>query len=1392
MMACLCLLLSGAAGAAAEEDLAQAAPGRQRLVPPAFPETDAELSAAERLLQKGLYEQALPRLQALLDAHPRRLVRAGPGWTTLADRVNAMLASLPAETRRAYSILYDPQAERLYRQGVAERSLPLLRQAAERHLNTAHGPSAAAAAAAILMDEGDFGAALLMLRRTDVLPLDADLAAGTAARKLLCLARLGRRSDAEELVAALEAEGIGPLHLGGAARPARELMDRAFAESVPRGVAPGPSWAPPGADTEPNRLFPLSAEVPWLGRVAPLPHSFPALYPAADGQQLYVSRDGTVLAFDRRTLGVEWTAPPPGRAADLMLGILEGQLSDVDPLPNFVGLGNPHRFRVFGNHGLAKLTVSDGRVYAVQFDPLAIRIPPQPWNAAPGELRITNELRCYDAATGALLWRSGGAGAASRLDDCWFYSAPAVQKGRAYALAARQGRLYALCLDARTGGLLWRSPVGAVESRQEVQRYLMEFFLTDAGPPAVRDGVIVFPTGQGLVAAFEAADGRPLWLTPYPRAEAWMGVLGQPINVPAGSWLAREPLPADGLCVVAPADSREVLALDAYSGKIRWHTEVPSGVALLSAGEGRVIVQDAGVTCLELATGRRLWQAPPRAPSAGLGAVRGALVLVPQPDGIRRIETESGRELDLLRWPPGSEPAGNLLLLEDVFLLAAPDRVTACRSPAEAIGQAQSAAVARPGDPLPALWGAVLSAWAGEREAALAGFEHAATMAGDRMGLAEQATVRRQTALSLADLAVRMDAPDLLEQARQAAGAAPEALPAVAVARLALVLSHAPERGTAGAYLALCREGAMTEAATPLGSASLWTVLAESVRSKCAGPSNWRAEWDDGFTLDTDAAVARGDAEGLIQIARWSPFPEPAEGALLAAARVLERDAKPQSAARAYAQVGGAATSGAREAAESLKRLLALLPEGPDYAASAPAEGPQVRLAQIPTAKAAWTVPGLLVPPATDLPPSLAGRVLVLDGRNLTAISADTGAREWSASLPTVAVEDSSRRLRSPAKPPPFGKGFPLWCPVSPRALVAAPTGTYGVSLLDGQVLWHRDGEPTRGWPLVQPPSRRDLAERVRRGLSVPSDEALSRIGQVDDFACRPLIACRLESDGQAAILDPFDGREFAEEGAPVRGSAIAFTAGRLCVAEGSPLGLSLFDTFDGSEVARWRLGGESFLLSLAAGGGCAAFSDGDRVYLFDAERARPAGWTPVPGGVERILHVDGSLLVCRSLEGQTVLVRREGAGRPLEATLTPSGVPLWAERQGDALYLLEAARLEGTAAYGPSEHWVGTGLVLRALDARDGREMWHAALPGPEKQMVGPPLNCGGLWLVGSGAWEKACVTGIEKDSGHCAFAVELDGPPGLRPVPMTVSEGRVVLGVGDRVTALAAAAGP
>ena len=1035
-------------------------------------------------------------------------------------------------------------------------------------------------------------------------------------------------------------------------------------------------------------------------------------------------------------------------------------------LPLYLPVEDVHHWRAFDNHGLSTLCCANGRLYAVQMDPLWQKFPPEPWTATHDDIRLVTDLRCFDAQSGALLWSTARADGGA-LRDRWFATAPVVQSGRAHVLTLRRGEVRAVCLDAASGRLLWDTPIGPVSGRQEGQRYAMEFFLADCGPPAVADGVAVYPTGRGVVAALDALDGRLLWVAAYPRVDVSINRVGLQLNVPNGPWTPGPPLVCGNLVLVAPSDSRHLLGVSVKTGAVRWSADFPDGVSPMGVREGRLYVQHQGITCLDGATGSVHWQTSIDVPTTGLGAVGNAFAYVPQQEGLRRVNLETGRALPPVPWPMGLGGKGNLLLDSGTLVLCSPRRIAVMRSHDGGAPADPPAAPATPAEP--------------------------------------------------------------------------------AVVSLQKACDDEPADRALATYLALCREVGSLPHSEPWGTTSLWTHLAEQVRARCAEDTAWEAEWARACADAIEAARQSGDRRLLEELAHFAPLQQAQALALLRRGELFEQTQPPPDAHRICGELASQALGGATlgtpflltqsllmarlaqllewmEREDNARRAYAtliaryagtqqagaaraglerLLGSGASIYCPSPTEGASPpRMERAPTAAAAWSVPGLAVMPERGGAARTPGKVLVVQPSGLVCVDAVTGEHAWS--MPLLRGGGADETAPNPSGLPSrlIGPGFPASLPAPGGAVVSLPRVMLQVGIEDDQVRWMRDAPATPFAPRRSPQRRLQLIRWALRGLPVPPVSNVGEPGFQPACAWDSLLACRLERRGAVNALDPCSGDPLlrlpsarsrqrlpsaGQMPAWTRDSMLAVTRGRLCVMGEEPALLSIVDGRSGRVLARWELPanpGARSLLPTAEGN--VVLVDVASVYLFDLHRMRIARHWSVREGASELLHADDEWIVLRTLQDNALALQIEG-GAALDLGGAGEGRPAWAAARDGTAWVIDAAEVLRTRHYGPDRHFVGSGFRLRAVRLTDGQPLWSADLGAASQACVCEPVRCGPLWLLTVAEEARTRVLGFEAATGRRAFDVALPGAPGPQPVPLLVEAGRVVIGLGGEVLALA-----
>ncbi len=206
------------------------------------------------------------------------------------------------------------------------------------------------------------------------------------------------------------------------------------------------------------------------------------------------------------------------------------------------------------------------------------------------------------AETGLLTtWPADGPPEVWRVPGGEGMSGLAISGGRLFTMVQGDGEQRVVCHDAQTGTQHWKQDVAA--------KYTNGMGDGPRATPTVADGVVYVLTGEGVLAALQAADGTVLWKK---------DLVKQSGGKTAEYGMACSPLIVGELVVVTIGAPRStVVAVDGRSGEVKWTAghDQPAGYsspALLNVGgrEQVVVYYGAGAWGLDPATGAVLWDYP--------------------------------------------------------------------------------------------------------------------------------------------------------------------------------------------------------------------------------------------------------------------------------------------------------------------------------------------------------------------------------------------------------------------------------------------------------------------------------------------------------------------------------------------------------------------------------------------------------------------------------------------------------------------------------------------------------------------------------------------------------------------------------------------------------------
>lgn len=372
---------------------------------------------------------------------------------------------------------------------------------------------------------------------------------------------------------------------------------------------------------------------------------------------LLFSTGTQIYAYDRHNGRPAWFGPEADRIDEPQ----RGELARLYPPP---GAGDASRpvLRVAAGTFAPTLTVAAGRLYARLGEPHTALTT---FDA----VRFPTQLVCLDLSRGEglLLWSVS----ASEFDpDLRFEGSPLYREGQVIAIARRgvsPSELHLVCLDANDGRFLWNRELCAGDPLVAASQELVSQHLL-AG-----DGERLFvETELGTIAACDARHGRPLWYHEYPRRE----------SAPAG--VSTRPavcLTADDVVFALPADSRELLALDARTGQLLWsRDDVTASQRLAGIHAGRLFLDGDRLEARRAGDGALLWRweaGPGESGAAGCGFLTRDEFWWPSHREVLIFDQATGRlrrRVALL--DVHGVRGGNLLSDGRQLIVAGPDRVT--------------------------------------------------------------------------------------------------------------------------------------------------------------------------------------------------------------------------------------------------------------------------------------------------------------------------------------------------------------------------------------------------------------------------------------------------------------------------------------------------------------------------------------------------------------------------------------------------------------------------------------------------------------------------------------------------------------------------------------------
>jgi outer membrane protein assembly factor BamB len=689
----------------------------------------AHLEQVEGLLADGQWEEAVDALQAVLDAAGNTVIPAADdtgddagafqrylGFRPYCQQRIVDLASQAPEALTAYRHRVDPLAEQWYRQGCEQQDAERWRDVVEFFFASSYGDDALLRLGEWQLERGLFTSARTSWQQIGSTPLpgaappalvypDSDLDPALVQARLVLVSILeGSPQRASREWAALQefapdAEGTLGGQRGRYVALLRDLLDRS--RNWPPPAEPA-GWTTYGGTSRREKIpaetidvglrplwsIPLPRRVADdvldadTSRAAEQRDSLLSYHPLIVDHQVIVNAGQQwedIQAYDLHTGRALWPATDSGSPAARRGAVSDraGGWGGESSAPGTAELGVP-RF---------SLTAHDTALYVKLGSPVTSQPLPGRSELAPGGYlaaldRTAQKKRLLEIHLDGAAWGPGWA----------FEGPPVTDDANLYVVLRRRDNVrhqaHVACFDRKWGRLQWRQFVAAADTLGQGQYAEITYSLL-----SLHEGVLYCNTNLGAVAALRVSDGQLLWLVRYPRQPTSDDEPYRPLR-----HLYRDITP----CLVhrdqvfaAPSDSDRIFALDAASGRVQWSTEPPNAVDvvhLLGVGQGHLLAGGSRLYWIDARTGRLAAHFPERVEEDtsghGRGLLAGTWVYWPTVDRIH-IFRQSGpqRPRQPIDLAPLGLRGGNLVVSDNVLLIAADSRLTALPARRDQVAQ---------------------------------------------------------------------------------------------------------------------------------------------------------------------------------------------------------------------------------------------------------------------------------------------------------------------------------------------------------------------------------------------------------------------------------------------------------------------------------------------------------------------------------------------------------------------------------------------------------------------------------------------------------------------------------------------------------------------------------
>ncbi|MEO2012040.1 MAG: PQQ-binding-like beta-propeller repeat protein [Pirellulaceae bacterium] len=643
----------------------------QRLAPPPR-ELMLQLQRGQRSVQAGNYSDAVRQLGGVLSPPADSDIefkqdyftpaQAGEARLSLKSEAERLIGRMPIEGRRLYQLRYGAEAKALLLQATKEFDTLGLADCSRRYFHTEAGHQATLLLGQLHLDQGRAAAAAFCFRRLTESPRAADydpqaslllsaswLYAGSRenARKTLLSVKTrhpnltikaGSRevpifqNDGEALAwlkKLMASDGLGRREFVEQWLNAHGNSERnARSQATPPIVAR--EWKVPVAVNFPKDEKVVNERLREL-QAAGMP-PLPSPHALAVGDQIIMRTTRRVVGVDFAT-GLRiwewpWDDEPDVDAENRM---------KIPTSENRSEWSNALAERMWSDLPYGQMSSNEKSVFAIS----NLGVIPQSANQVIFAIRSRNKLPTSNqlaslslAREGSLEWIIGGENGADepQLAKAFFLGPPLPDDDILYCLVEIRDEVRLVALDPESGGIRWQQQLAHVEG---VGVNVMNSRRISGAAPSLSSGVLVCPTGAGVVVAIDTSSRSLLWgyeyesiLKPVRRAQPFINNNSKSMQP---EWIENAPIIHDGIIILAPPDSSWLYALDLLNGTPVWSPAKRDGHLFIGcvANNCIVLVGKDKITGRRLSDGEQIWQTKLPAMPSGRGICTGNLFLLP-------------------------------------------------------------------------------------------------------------------------------------------------------------------------------------------------------------------------------------------------------------------------------------------------------------------------------------------------------------------------------------------------------------------------------------------------------------------------------------------------------------------------------------------------------------------------------------------------------------------------------------------------------------------------------------------------------------------------------------------------------------------------------------------